>query len=307
MPRRASLLETMYRASLVLFPRPFREKYGSDLVQLVRDRRAELEEKARAARVLFWLRAFADVLTESIAERASRPEDAIGRRRSRGKESGIMMDSLRQDVSYALRSIARAPGFTGLIVLTFALAIGANTAIFGVLRGILLEPLPFGRPEALVALWESNPSEGVQRSETSAGLFLDWREKSQTLDDLAAWTWDTVVLQGDEDSEVLNAVLVYPNFFSVLELDPFFGRRFAFDDAPPGERGKVVILSHALWRDRFGADAAIVGRTIRLDGSPHTVIAVMRPAVAAPSYDADLWIPASFVSPIRRSRVCSST
>jgi putative ABC transport system permease protein len=359
----ARWLETIYRAALWLFPRAFREEYGEDLAQLVRDRRAELAEKPWQARLRFWIRVLEDVAIEAVAERASRlrafafrrprrrkgvlnpsaarakrvadsPEPerrASAARASRAKSEAsierrepwgwgptalkgdrVMIDSFRQDLAYALRSIARAKAFTALVVLTFALAIGANTAIFSVLRGVLLEPLPFGRPEALVALWESKPSEGVVKSETSAGLFLDWRAKNQTLEDLTAWTFDTVVLQGDEESVALNAVLVYPNFFSVLELDPLFGRRFEMDDAPPGPgavkgrnsatRGKAAILSHALWRDRFGSDPAVVGRTLRIDGEPLLVVAVMRPDVAAPTSSADLWIPVSLQSPIRWER-----
>jgi hypothetical protein len=156
MRRSSHLVEAIYRASLRLFPRSFRDEYGDDLLQLVRDRRAELDGRPRTALAVFWLRAFADLLTESVAERATARSHRLILRSSRRKE-GIMIDSVRQDVSYALRSIARSPAFTALVVLTFALAIGANTAIFSVLHGILLEPLPFGRPDALPRA-ESTPS-----------------------------------------------------------------------------------------------------------------------------------------------------
>ncbi|MGH9320631.1 MAG: ABC transporter permease, partial [Vicinamibacteria bacterium] len=241
--------EKIYRVLLHLFPAPFREEYGDDMVQLFHDRRRELSSSSRSTRISFWTRMLWDLVREAARERAARPGLP---RRSKSGGSG-MLDVLRQDSRYALRTLSRTPGFTALAVLTFALAIGANTAIFSVLNDVLLEPLPFGHPDELVAIWETSAPEGVEKSDTSAGLFLDWREKNQSLKDLTAWTWDSVVLEGDFETTALNAVLVYPNFFSVLELDPLFGRGFTREDAPQGERGKVVIVSHSLWRDRLGA------------------------------------------------------
>jgi putative ABC transport system permease protein len=301
MERREPRLEGFCRLLLGLFPAAFREEYGEDVMQMLRDRHRELASAPRRARAHFWTRAGAGLLFEAAAEWAQLWE----RRRhqyARKKGSG-MLDHLRQDMAYALRTLSRAPGFTALTIVTFALAIGANTAIFSVLNDVLLEPLPFGRPEALVAIWETSPVERIEKSDTSAGLFLDWREKNQSLADLTAWTWDSVVLEGDFETEALNAVLVYPNFFSVLELDPLFGRAFAMDDAPtPGVHGKAVIVSHALWRDRLGADPAIVGKKLRIDGEAHEVVGVMRENVAAPDSSAALWIPYSLQSPIRWER-----
>ncbi len=312
----ASRSERVYRLLLRLFPPPFREEYGEDVVQLFLDRRAELNGESRRARARFWTRSVADLMREAAEERV---ETLFRGHRSERKRGSGMWDALRLDVLYTLRSFSRTPGFTGLTVVTFALAIGANTAIFSVLNDVLLEPLPFGNPEALVAVWETSPTERIEKQETSAGLFLDWREKNQSLKDLTAWTWDTVVLEGDFETTSLNAVLVYPNFFSVLELEPLFGRRFVMEDAPPlrsapaevkpgtdraprGGMGKVVLVGHALWRDRLGADPSIVGKTLRIDGEAHTIVGVMRPDVAAPDSAADLWIPYSFQSPIRWER-----
>ncbi|HJS74856.1 MAG TPA: ABC transporter permease, partial [Vicinamibacteria bacterium] len=285
---------------LGLFPAAFREDYGEDVMQLLRDRHRELASSPRRTKALFWIRVAVDLMVEAAAERAQLR--TAGRRRKDRKKGTGMLDHVRQDVTYALRTLSRAPGFTTLTIVTFALAIGANTAIFSVLNDVLLEPLPFGRPDALVAIWETSPVERIQKSDTSAGLFLDWREKNQSLADLTAWTWDSVVLEGDFETEALNAVLVYPNFFSVLELDPLFGRAFAMDDAAPGARGKAVMVSHALWRDRLGADPAIVGKRLHIDGEAHEVVGVMREDIAAPDSSADLWIPYSFQSPIRWER-----
>ncbi len=300
MEERAPRSERTYRTLLRLFPAEFREEYGEDVLQLLRDRHRELASSPCGVRAIFWIRAAADLVLEAAAER-SQLWIRKRRRNARKKGSG-MFDGLRQDVVYALRTLARTPGFTALTIVTFALAIGANTAIFSVLNDVLLEPLPFGNPGRLVAVWETSAVERIDKSDTSAGLFLDWLEKNQSMKDLTGWTWDSVVLEGDFETEALNAVLVYPNFFSVLELDPLFGRSFATDDAAKGTRGKVVIVSHALWRDRLGADPGIIGKTLRIDGEAHEVVGVMREDVAAPDSSADLWIPYSFESPIRWER-----
>jgi putative ABC transport system permease protein len=313
MEPRASRSEKLYRLLLRLFPAEFREEYGEDVVQLFLDRRAEIAG-SRRSRAAFWIRSFADLILEAARERAHRMVPS----RKAERRGSDMVDALRQDSIYAFRTLSRTPGFTAMVVVTFALAIGANTAIFSVLNDVLLEPLPFGHPEELVAVWETSPREGIEKSDTSAGLFLDWGEKNQCLKDLTAWTWDSVVLEGDFETTSLNAVLVYPNFFSFLEIEPLFGRAFIMQDAPPvvasaegkpgvdrpprGGTGKVVIVSHALWRDRLGADPSVVGTSLRIDGEAHTVVGVMRPDVAAPDAGADLWIPYSFQSPVRWER-----
>lgn len=317
MESRPGLPETAYRALLRLFPADFREEYGEDMAELFRDRWREVARARLRVRIEFWARALDDLIREAVRERALRTTSRP-RRRQRGGSG--MLDVLRQDLSYALRTFSRTPGFSALAVTTFALAIGANTAIFSVLNDVLLEPLPFGHPDELVAIWETSARERVDKSDTSAGLFLDWREKNRSLKDLTVWTWDSVVLEGDFETTALNAVLVYPNFFSLLELDPLFGRGFVMEDAPPpavrpsteakpgldraprGGEGKVVVVSHALWRDRLGADPSVVGTTLRIDGEAHTIVGVMRPDVAAPDKGADLWVPYSFQSPTRHER-----
>lgn len=317
MDARPGLAERIYRAFLRLFPAAFREEYGEDMAQLFRDRWREVARARFRDRVGFWARTLQDLLREAAEERALRARTHPRHRRRGG--SG-MLDVLRGDTVYAMRALSRTPTFTALAVVTFALAIGANTAIFSVLNDVLLEPLPFGHPEELVVVWERSAREGVDKSDTSAGLFLDWREKNQSLKDITAWTWDSVVIEGDFETTSLNAVLVYPNFFSLLELDPLFGRGFLMEDAPQkgapaaagkpgadrsplGGKGKVVIVSHALWRDRLGANPSVVGATLRIDGEAHTVVGVMRPDVAAPDGGADLWIPYTFQSPVRWERL----
>ena len=213
-----------------------------------------------------------------------------------------MLDILRQDVKFAARGFANAPLFTTLAVLTLALGIGANTAIFSIVEGVLLKPLRFGHPDRLVALGERNPSDGIDFTATAAGTFVDWREQNETLQDLTSWAWDTSILESDGEPRVLNTVLVYPNFFSVLQLKPMIGRGFAAGDTEPGKPGNVAVISHQLWRDRWGADSAVIGRKVILDGRPVTIVGVMVPGVAAPDTDADIWMPQEFRSVTRWDR-----
>jgi len=213
-----------------------------------------------------------------------------------------MFDTTRQDIGYAFRTLLRNPTFAVIAITTLALGIGANTAIFSVINGVVLQPLQFGDPGDLTVVWEVNAGGNVEASETAVGTFLDWREKNQSFEDMTTWTWDTFVLQTKDDSQVLDGVWVYPNFFSVLRYSPLFGRTFVMDDAPTGQRSDVVLISHALWRDRWGGDPGVVGETIRLDGRTATIIGVMRPDVAAPDPDVSIWVAAGLQSPARWER-----
>ena len=125
-----------------------------------------------------------------------------------------MFDSLRQDIAYALRTFRRAPGFTAIALATLALGIGANTAIFGVMNGVIFKPLQFGEPDQLVAVWEYHPDNPSESGRSSMGVFVDWREQNQTFSDLTAWTWDSFIIEGDDASVSVDGAMVYPNFFN---------------------------------------------------------------------------------------------
>ncbi len=299
--------DLVYRTLLLAFPRSFRREFGGDMLQLFRDKRRETP----FARL--WARTLKDVLAHAILERVQSRRAArdtvpgFSRRVAPDapfEQKGLnkMFDQLRQDLGFAVRTFARNPGFTAIALITLALGIGANTAIFSVMNGVLFRPLQFGEPENLVAVWEYNPNQEAESGNASAGVFQDWREQNQTFEDLTAWGWDTYVMQGDDESVSVNGVIVYPNFFSVMRMRPLFGRGFAADDADPGQRGNVVLISHRLWQTHWGADPAVVGQTITLDGNPVTVVGVMRPNVAAPHAEADLWQPYGFRSNVRWDR-----
>ncbi len=176
-----------------------------------------------------------------------------------------MVDAFRQDIRFALRLLLRAPDFAFISLITLALGIGANTAIFSVINGVLFRPLQFGEPSQLVVITERHPTQLTESDAASTGVFLDWRANNRTLTDVTLWGDSRFVLEMDEEPEWIDGVIVYPNFFKVLQLQPLFGRPFIMDDAVEGRRGNVAIISHQLWRDRWGGDPDIVGTVIRVD------------------------------------------
>lgn len=197
-----------------------------------------------------------------------------------------LLDTLAMDVRFALRTFRRAPGFVAIAVLCLALGIGANAIIFSVVYGVLLRPLPFADPERLVT-----PSE--VRSQGYGGpvswpTFLAWKEQTPAFERMAALTTGGVTLQfPDGTAEHLAATRGTADFFAVYGMPPLLGRTFASGDDQPG-REPVAVLSETLWRRHFGANPAVLGRGVTLDGTPHTVVGVM-PASFAP--DMDLWLP----------------
>src|SRR6185503_17355326 len=183
------------------------------------------------------------------------------------------MTNLLRDVRFGLRLLAKKPGFTAVAVLTLALGIGANTAIFSVVYGTLLEPLPYRDPDRLVMVW-SKPQPNIRNS-TAAGDFLMWRAQSTVFQGLHAWTARSYALAvGSNRPEQVNAAPVTPgwiqNFGLVLQL----GRDFLPEEGQVG-RDDTVILSHKLWQEKFGGDKDILGRQVRLDGRPYTIVGVI--------------------------------
>ena len=203
------------------------------------------------------------------------------------------LDDLARDVRYSLRVLSRNRAFAAAVVLTFALGIGCSCAIFSLVNGILLRPLPYSRPDELVALWERNLTRGVDRNVVSEQNFAAWRARSRAFSAMAALTPIPLTLDGSPVERV-SAAQVSPSYFRLLGAHPAFGRDFTDDDEANGGTN-VVILSDALWRSRFSADSSIVGRAISMDGESYTVIGVMPPAFQPPSYgwmtEHPMWLP----------------
>lgn len=203
-----------------------------------------------------------------------------------------MIGALVQDVRYALRVLAKNPGFAAVAVLTLALGIGANTAIFSILNSVVLRPLPFREPSRLVMVWEKIHwgNYHQDRDTPAPANFADWRGQNRVLDGMAAMADTSFDLTGAGEPERLEGVRVTASLFPLLGAEPALGRVFAADEDRPGAPC-AAILSHALWQRRFGSDPGIVGRTERLNGESCTVVGIMPRGFVFPSAEAQLWTP----------------
>jgi putative ABC transport system permease protein len=254
-------------------------------------RNRELEEEVRA-----WV---AQLTDENIAAGMT-PEEA--RRRALAEAGGAdqvresvgdvrrsaPLETVLRDARYAFRSLRRSPGFAIVAVLTLALGIGATTAIYSAVRGVLLRPLPYPDADRLMVLWLDNQREQIQRDITSYPTFLDWNE-APSFELMAGYSPGLATLTGDGDAEEYSGARVTGAFFDVLRVTPQLGRRIG-EEHTRGGNHEVVVLSHGLWTRRFGADPGIIGRSIRINDSPRQVIGVMPQGFAYPT-GTDFWSP----------------
>ena len=217
------------------------------------------------------------------------------------------IETLGQDARYAARTLSRSPGFTVVMVLTLALSIGATSAIFSAMEGVLLRPLPYRDPGGLVRVFTSN--ESFPKFPVNPNDFRDFRSRLRSFESVAAYTRNDLQLAGSGEAIRLSGFSVTASFFHVLGLTPAMGREFERDDERPG-RGEVAIISDRLWRTRFGARQDALGKKILLDAVPYTVVGVMPPGVEHPGnrYHAvaygdtvDMWTPfTAFGDPSQR-------
>jgi predicted permease len=209
------------------------------------------------------------------------------------------METWFADLRYAVRRLAKSPGFTAMSVVTLALGIGASTAIFSVIEGVLLHPLPYPRPEEVVALIHTAPGVNIQELNMSAALYFTYLEEGRVFQEVSLWTGDTWTVTGLGEPEEVPGVFVTHGFLAVLGSQPSMGRGFtAADESSASER--VVILSNGYWRSRLGGDPAVIGRRLTLDGEPHTVVGVLPPRFQF--MDQKI----SFVAPLRLDRAATT-
>ena len=182
------------------------------------------------------------------------------------------MQNFWQDLRYGLRMLTKSPAFTAVAVLTLALGIGANTAIFSVVNTVLLAPLPYKDADRLAIVWESRPDEN--RNVANPANYMDWKEQNHVFTDLAAFADRRAVLVGDGEPEEVPVQVATPNLFSILGAGPLLGRTFSADDGQPNQP-RVVVISYGLWQRRFGGDAKIIGRHLNINRNDATIVGVM--------------------------------
>ncbi|MGH7577365.1 MAG: ABC transporter permease, partial [Longimicrobiales bacterium] len=272
----------IYRLVLLLLPPRFRRDFGADLEAVLVERLRDA--RGAAARAWVWLIAVVDVFTSAPAEWAR----AIRHQRTGNAPGSNGMDHLERDLRFALRSLARRPGFTTIAIIAVALGIGANTTIFSIADTMLFRLPPYDDADRLVVLWEENPTQGARYNEVAPLAIQPVRERASGLEQLAVYDYRSVTLTGAAEPERLTGLVIDANLLPMIGIEPMLGRNFNDSEdvfgAPP-----VALISHGLWQRRFGGDPDIIGRTIELT-IPHTIIGVM-PADFHFAVASDVWMP----------------
>ena len=244
-----------------------------------------------------------DLLTEESVRRGMSPEEAKRAARirlggptqlketNRELQGLPVIETFLQDTRYAFRMLRKNPGFTAVAVLTLALGIGANTAIFSVVYAVLLKPLPYTNPEQLFTAFQANVQQGIAETGCSYLNFEEWRAQNHAFSELAGIVAHQLTLTGRVEPTVVNTSVVTPEFFALVDVKPLAGRIFFPQDGKQGAP-PVALVSEDLWRGRFGADPNIIGTSINLDQRPFTVIGIMPGAFRTPFFTKqEVWIP----------------
>ena len=301
-------MRRVLRFLLRLAPRSFRDRYGDEVLAVHEARTAR--QPSASTRLAFGLREAAGLALTVVRLRlggsvrepalpghpprtpvATRAEAARRRRSSMGR-AAVMAEGLRRDFRFGFRALRRSPGFAAVAVAVLAVGIGANTAIFSAVNAFLFRPLPFADADRLVMLYETNPEFDWTHASAAPANVLDWREQVRAFQDVAIYSdfVNEAAHIGDGDPEVLGVTTVSGNFFDVLGVRPALGRGFEWEETWEG-RDDVVVLSHATWRDRFGADPDLIGRTVEIGSSSLRVVGVMPEGFDFPGEGIDLWTP----------------
>ena len=207
------------------------------------------------------------------------------------------MRTLSQDVRYGLRQLRKSPGFTAVAVLTLALGIGANSAVFSILDAVLIRQLPYPNAEQLVKVHTYNPKSGDLG--TSYPDFIDWKEQNRVFRKIAAYEKKTFNLTGTPQPERVGAVVVSSDFFETFGVQPYKGRSLA------DLNQQTVVLSYPLWSNSFGSDPGVIGRSIALDGYAYDVIGVMPPSFQFPDPQTEIWVAMTPVRPDVREEMAA--
>jgi len=280
--------QSFYRALLRMCPPDLRAEFGAEMEALFL---ADLARARGAGKLRVWMRAIADVLRHGPGARND------GWRRFRKTSAYVeydtgrfLMDTWRYDLRHAVRTMFRQKTTTAIILLTLALAIGANTAVFSTVHAVLLKPLPYTDPDSLVRVYEKRPAEGVFTNLVSPADYLDWARLNQSFTSMAAFSDTAVDLTGSGDPERILAATVTSAFFDVFGVRAIHGRTFQQGEDTLG-RHRVVVISHALWRQQFGGDPGVVGRRIVFNDIPHEVVGVLPPDVEFPHAGTEIFVP----------------
>jgi putative ABC transport system permease protein len=291
-----SVGEWVFRGLLRLYPRVFRDRFLDEMVEFFHDRRNEQRHRSGARGIArLWLHVIADIAISAPKQHVRALRAASARELPWASpeypEETHTMDTLRQDLRYALRTLARHPAFAVVASLTLALGIGATTAIFSVVDAALLRPLPWPDVDRLVMVYGA-------RGESRTGVvyldFKDWREQSSAFQELGVVRGQSVNLTGGDTPDRVFGTFATAGIFRMLGASPLQGRLFTDAETEVATKAPVAVVSEATWRTRFGSRPDMVGRTLILNGQAFTVIGIMRPGFQAPLGTPDIWLPLGY-------------
>ena len=260
----------LFRSLLRLFPFEFRGDYGEEMGQVFDRQHRDAEKHGRVGVLKLWWQTLAGIFTTAPREH---------------------WEMLRQDTGFALRMMRNSPGFTAVAVLTLALGIGANSAIFSVVYGVLLSPLPYRDDSTLVVVKQPAPGVGSADLGFSEKEMMDYRAQNRSLESMVEHHSMTFTLLGGEEPQRVQTGVVDYNFFEVFGVRPLLGRTFIQSDDQPGAEG-TLILSYEYWQRAFGGDPNIAGRKLEMNNRPHVVIGVL-PAIPQYPSENDIYMPVS--------------
>jgi putative ABC transport system permease protein len=282
----------LYRWLLRLFPPEFRRRYGADMADVFSDHWRTARRAGPRATVRFLAETIADIWVHAIALR--RREIQLP-----GRRQGSVMRTLWLDGRFAIRSFRQRVGLTTVALLTIALGIGANTAIFSVVRPLLLDRLPFPEPDRIVSVYEFLTRDPDSMTVASPMNFDAWEKQRDVFAAIAGFSGRSMTLSGTAEARRIDAVMTTSGLFDVFGVRPAVGRTFSEAEAAADE--KVVVLSDALWRSVFGGDPAVLTSGIRLNREQWRVIGIMPPGFEMPG-SADAWVPLALTPEVRTNR-----
>jgi putative ABC transport system permease protein len=289
------MTRVLLRLSLALYPRSFRREFADEMAKVLTDRWALTRAKrGNWALVGLMARDVPDLLRHAVIEHTNQRATSVrtrhgGKRSARG--SGHMFEQLARDIWYAVRSLARARGFTATVVGTLALGIGANTAIFSVVHAVLLTPPPYESPAELAMVWEQFLPRNRTQNVLSPRNFRAWQEQNEVFSGIAAMFERGRNLTGEGDPQVVSVGFVSTNLFEILGVRPLLGRVLRPEEMDP-TNSRVVVLEFGFWQRQFGGDPGVLGRTITLQDASYQIVGVMPEGFDFPS-EPDMWSPAA--------------
>lgn len=283
--RLGSWPERVYRALLRAYPRAFRERFDAELIEVFRAQSVEPEYEGAVGRLRLWRDILWDWMRTLIVTRRGAPRRRAGQRGGGPAAGGPgggndwmgggVVEAIRQDLRFALRSLRRAPGFTAVTVTTLAIGIGSTAAIFGVVKSVLLEPLPYGEPDRVVTVWSAwNDTYKVWVSEAE---YRSYRTQTGIFADLALWNEVNVTLTDPRNPERVLAVGATPNLVETLGVRMEAGRFFTTDEAIRADTlsADVIVISHEAWRRRWAGDPGVVGTSVGINGRLREIVGIL--------------------------------